>query len=95
MQAILLDEGAFQNLLNEIQEIKSLLRSLQKDQAQKDKWLNTNEAAQILKVTPRTLQNYRDLKQISFSQIGSKIYYRLSDIEAFLMKHHMKGRDDI
>ncbi len=93
MQAILINEEAFINLLKEIQEMKALLKSLQKDQAQNDRWLNTNEAAKILDVTTRTLQNYRDSRKISFSQVGSKIYYRFLDLEKFLMDHHIKAKD--
>jgi hypothetical protein len=54
-------------------------------------WLDNNELANILRVSKRQLQNYRDQAVFPFSQFGSKIYYRWEDIEAFLIKN-MKNR---
>jgi hypothetical protein len=38
----------------------------------------------MLKLSPKTLQNYRDRRLIPFSQVGNKIYYPLKGIEEFL-----------
>jgi hypothetical protein len=34
----------------------------------------------FLKVTPRTLQNYRNHGILPYTQIGGKIFYRQSDV---------------
>lgn len=51
-------------------------------------WLDVTDTAKWLKVSLRTLQNYRDQGLIPFSQIGAKIYFRLEDLQEFLMKHY-------
>ena len=51
---------------------------------------NNQEVCLILKISPRTLQNLRDTDQISYSQIGKKIYYKKEDIQKFIEKHNRK-----
>ena len=53
-------------------------------------WLDTFEAARVLKVSTRTLHNYRDYGRLPFSKIGSKIYFKASDIENLLTEHYSK-----
>lgn len=52
-------------------------------------WLDISETAKWLKVSPRTLQNYRDKGLLPYSQIASKIYFRLQDLQEFLMKNYV------
>ena len=45
---------------------------------------NTDELMSLLKVSRRTIQNWRDRGTIEFSQINGKIYYRISAINKML-----------
>ena len=54
-------------------------------------YLDNQEFMQLLKISPRTAQNYRDSGYITFSQIGSKIHYRLADIHEMLEKNKRKA----
>lgn len=45
----------------------------------------------LMKVSRRTLQSWRDQGIISFSQIGSKIYYQMSDVQKLLEAHKRKA----
>jgi predicted site-specific integrase-resolvase len=42
----------------------------------------------LLRISTRTLQSYRDEGKLNFSQIGNKIYYKVSDVEKLLMSTH-------
>jgi hypothetical protein len=53
-----------------------------------DRWLDIQETCIVLNVSKRTLQTYRDTGILSFSQIGSKIYYKAADIQSHLEKHY-------
>ena len=48
---------------------------------------NTDQLMNLLTVSRRTVQNWRDKGLIAFSAISNKIYYRHSDIIAFLNTH--------
>lgn len=50
-------------------------------------FFDSQEFLQIMNVSKRTAQYWRDSGIIGFCQIGHKIYYRLSDILDFLNKH--------
>lgn len=54
-------------------------------------WLSGDEICNLLRVSKRTLQNYRDKRVIPFSQIGRKIYYKYSDIVNYLELHYVKS----
>lgn len=53
-------------------------------QKKKEKWLENSEACRILNISTRTMQTYRDTGKIPYSQINNKIYYKASDIDAFI-----------
>jgi MerR family transcriptional regulator, repressor of the yfmOP operon len=57
-----------------------------------EQWLSSEEVCKILRISSRTLQNYRDKREIPFYQIGRKIYYKASDVNRFLERHHIKAR---
>jgi phage terminase Nu1 subunit (DNA packaging protein) len=48
---------------------------------------NTDQLMNLLTVSRRTVQNWRDKGLIAFSAISNKIYYRHSDIITFLNTH--------
>jgi len=50
-----------------------------------DKLLTDKEVAYLLKVSRRTLQDYRNNGILPYTQVGGKILYRASDIEKTLM----------
>lgn len=89
MEVITMQSEAYKELISSIEEIKKRLSLKEKDI--KDKWLDNEEFMQMLKISKRTAQNYRDCGKISFSQIGGKIFYRESDIQKFLEKHYIKS----
>ena len=47
-------------------------------------WLDNQEVCNLLNISKRTLQYYRNTGKISFSQINSKCYYKASDVEKLL-----------
>jgi len=49
-----------------------------------EKWLDNQEVCQILNISKRTLQTYRDNGTLPFSQIGHKMYYRPQDVEQLI-----------
>lgn len=56
-----------------------------------DELLTDKEVAYLLKVSRRTLQDYRNNGILPYTQIGGKILYRASDIEKTLMKGYKEA----
>jgi hypothetical protein len=53
-------------------------------------WLTGEDVTQLLRISTRTLVNYRAKGILSFSQVGRKIYYKASDIQSHLDRHYIK-----
>lgn len=55
-------------------------------------WVVSTEVPKLLDISAKTWQNMRDRRQIPFSQFGSKIFVKKSDIEAFLMSNYIPAK---
>lgn len=75
-------EKKLSELINQL-EINRLPNSVQV--------LDNSQLMKLLNVSIKTLQHWRDNGIIGFSQIGTKIYYRISDIQVFLDKNYRKS----
>lgn len=89
MNVITIQSEAFQEIVKKLEEINTRLNS--KEKAPTDVWLDNQEFIQVLKISKRTAQHYRDEGYISFSQVGHKIYYKLADVDELLHKHYNKA----
>jgi len=49
-----------------------------------ERYLTDKEVSKLLKISRRTLQDYRDSGRIPYCQLGGKILYRESDLEKML-----------
>jgi len=56
-----------------------------------EKYLTDKEVSEKLKVSRRTLQDYRNQGRIAYIQLGGKILYRESDIEKMLEENYYKA----
>lgn len=54
-------------------------------------WLDGATAEDMLGVSTRTLQHYRDMGMLPYSKVGNKIYYKRSDLGAMIERHYKKG----
>lgn len=76
----------------EVQVIKQRLDEIsltlkQKQRTEPDQiWYDNQEFLQIMNISKRTAAYWRTENVITYSQVGNKIYYRLSDIMDLLEK---------
>jgi len=91
MQVITIQSEAFEQIISKLEEIKTKVNEEKGKQPLSDTWLDNGQVCELLKISSRTLQTYRDEGIVSFSQIGSKIYYKAADIESHLNKHYNKA----
>lgn len=102
MEVITIENEKFSRLLINLEKLTRELqsqnkgRTTTKDQAKppvnlnyKEQWLDNEEACEFLKVSKRTLQNYRDNFILPYSQIGRKVYYKTSDLQTLLEKNYI------
>ncbi len=90
MEKILISEHEFNLFQKKLEEISAQLQKLNQQEPFKEKWLDNQDVCLLLKISPRSLQNYRDNGILPFSQFNKKIYYKASDIEKHLEKNYIK-----
>lgn len=82
MEIITLDHEVYKDLVNKIERIAAYVFKKENMPAQEpDIWLTSEELADLLKISTRTLQRMRKDHTIAYSMIRSKCLYRLSDVE--------------
>ena len=89
MEAIILSTQQYTDLVNRLDELNKKLEEKQKKP--QDTFLDNQEFLQLMNISKRTAQTWRDEGVISFSQIGSKIYYRMSDVQRLLDNNYRKA----
>ncbi len=72
-----------------IEQNKKLIEEIKKSEDEKMKRLvlNNDDVCKILKISPRTLQNYRDSKKINFSKPEKIVFYKYSDLMEFIERY--------
>jgi hypothetical protein len=102
MEVITIENQAFSQLLSNIENLTREIRSQNQNiktssnqtkpkekLALGDEWLDNEDVCKVLRVTKRTLQNYRDNFVLPYSQIGKKILYKASDVQLILEKNYI------
>ncbi|ROI13638.1 helix-turn-helix domain-containing protein [Epilithonimonas hominis] len=85
MEAIILTKDQFEQLIAKIDDINDRLTNTNPKRT--ETYLNNKQFMEMLDVSLRTAQTWRDEGKITFSQVGNKIYYKLSDVEKFIQNY--------
>lgn len=78
-------------VLDEVQEVIRNALKQRTPHLNGEKYLTNNEVSKLLKLSTRTLQDWRDNGTISYIQIKGKILYRQSDILKLLEDNFEKS----
>jgi hypothetical protein len=89
MEAIIFTKDQFTDLMTKLDTIQNQI-SL-RSEGKKETFLDNQEFLLLLKISKRTAQTWRDEGKISFSQVGNKIYYKLSDVEKLMQENYNKA----
>lgn len=88
MQVFQLSEEEYKNILTEISELKTLIQS---SPWNRQPIIDNEEFMNLMKISKRTAQFWRDNGMVTFSQIGHKIYYRMEDMEQMVLNNQNKA----
>ena len=90
MANINFSEEAYQEILQRLTRLEALLKV--KQSSPDDVFVDNQEFLQIMNISKRSAQSWRDQKVIAFSQVGNKIYYRMGDIMQLLQKNRTEAK---
>lgn len=89
MEAVILSKEQYLDLVERIEKISKCVES--KNEPRKDSFIDNEKFLQLMKISRRTAQSWRDEGKVSFSQVGHKIYYKYSDVEKLLDEYYNKA----
>ena len=87
MELFALPKEAYEELLNDIKEVKKRVNDLT---APDERIIENQEFLKIMNVSYKTARTWRIEGKIGYTKEGNKIYYRTSDIRDFLDRFYHK-----
>ena len=91
MSLVGIDLEAFEALQRDVKETKDCVMNLSKGMLVPQRYHTVDETLEIIRVSKRTLQKYRDEGKISFKQMDSKIIFSDTDINEFMSRHQVRS----
>ncbi len=89
MEVYIISKEQYMELITRLDDITKRLDN--KNESTKDRFIDNQEFQALMKISKRTAQSWRDEGKISFSQVGNKIYYKLSDVGKLLDEYYNKA----
>jgi hypothetical protein len=89
MDAVTIPKHEFKALVNSVQLI---LSKLDAKKERTEPIIDNQEFMMLMKVSKRTAQSWRDQGLISYSMVGSKIYYKQKDIDELINSNYIKTK---
>ena len=86
MEVISIERSTYEELLTSFNSFVAQMKAMASRGNDKklDDWLDNQDVCQILNISPRTLQTFRDNGTLAFSQINHKVYYKPEDVKKIL-----------
>lgn len=99
MNVITIESEAFQTLIKKIDNLSEFVDQHADEINEEEAWVDSNDVCNFLNISLRTLQRWRTTKEISYSLLGNKTFYKISDIRIILetkrMHTQIESMDDL
>lgn len=90
MKVITFESKAYQDLSRRIRRIESFIEGLVDQKVVNDEFLSSSDVCTYLKISRRTLARITGSGELSFTKVGRKLLFKLSDIEDYLESKYVK-----
>ena len=95
MEVITIDSKAFKELMAKINVIAQFVTSYQSEGGNMDDdWVDSYEVSTFLSVSERTLQRLRAAKEITYTTIRGRNYYKIGDIKKMMEEKKIRSTSE-
>lgn len=95
MEVITIESRAFKQLIDKLEALSEYVHSMERPVENEDEiWVGSQDICQFLRISERTLQRLRTNGKITYSCLGGKYYYQISQIKKLLNENIIKSSDD-
>lgn len=84
MEIIAIERQTFDLIKDRLMLFTKQIKKLCTNEHTNDKWLDNQDVCELLNISKRSLQYYRNCGKLSFSQINNKCYYKVCDVKKLL-----------
>lgn len=92
MEYVAIEKNEYEQLIGSIKKAATEIRTIAEECSINSEWVENSELAEILRLSKRQLQGYRERGVLGFSTIGRKIYYRRTGVEKLIKINAIKGK---
>ncbi len=89
---VVLPQSVWEDVTEKLNHLTRILSTEETAKESSSEWIPSVKARQIIGVSQKTWQTYRDNGVIPFSQFGRKIYVKKSDLEKFMEDHYINKK---
>ncbi len=91
MEVINIEAQTFEAMMSRFDAFAQKVETLCEGQDKSlHRWLDNQDVCQILNISKRTLQTYRDNGTLAYTQINHKVFYKPEDVEKVINKLKQK-----
>ncbi len=94
MNVITIESEAFKALVDKIESLSQVFDTNQQKVNPDEAWVDSDDVCLYLKISQRTLQRLRSSGKITYSTIGGKTYYTISEIKKLLESRKIRSQVD-
>lgn len=90
LHLVIVTQEFLDKMESNMSEMMSMIKTLQESKTEaeiRNDWIESVQVPKLLGISQKTWQTYRDKRLISYTQIGSKIYVKRSDLNEFMESH--------
>ena len=92
MEYVAIEKSEYEQLLGSIKKAATEIRAIAEECSINSDWVENGELAEIIGLSKRQLQGYRERGVLGFSTIGRKIYYRRDEVEGLIKNNTIKSK---
>ena len=92
MDYVAIEKSEYEQLLGSIKKAATEIRTIAEECTINSEWIENGELAEMLGLSKRQLQGYRERGVLGFSTIGRKIYYRRDEVEKLIKNNTIKSK---
>ena len=92
MEYIAIEKSEYEQLLGTVKKAAMEIRAIAEECSINSEWVENSELAEIIGLSKRQLQGYRERGVLGFSTIGRKIYYRRDEVERLIKNNTIKSK---
>ena len=92
MEYIAIEKAEYEQLFNSVKKMVADIRTIAEECTINSEWIENGELAEMLGLSKRQLQGYREHGVLGFSTIGRKIYYRRDEVARLIKNNTIKSK---